>query len=136
MNLEELFDEWILTCQYDIEHNIDTTYNRPLMISFAEFVLNKQKLTKTMKHKYKHSFGDVVKDKITNFTGTITGLSSYITGCDQCLVQPKQKEGEVSYPDATWFDEGRLILIEPAQIEEKDVESESGKGSCGTAPVK
>lgn len=49
------------------------------------------------------------KDKITDFTGIITGRAQYLTGCDQyCLVQ-KVKDGKLE--PGQWFDEGRIEII-------------------------
>ena len=46
-------------------------------------------------------------DKITGFTGIATGWVTYITGCNQVLLQPRVNEkNEVS--DGRWFDEQRL----------------------------
>jgi hypothetical protein len=50
--------------------------------------------------------GIEVKDVITGLKGVITARASYITGCDQYLVQP-QGDGK-NYPDATWIYEERL----------------------------
>lgn len=53
--------------------------------------------------------GVKVKDKITAFEGLATGKASYITGCDQYLVQPPSKDGE--FKEGRWIDEGRLEVI-------------------------
>lgn len=42
-----------------------------------------------LKFKFKH--GQTVKEKITGFQGVITGVVSYITGCNQYLVVAKAK---------------------------------------------
>ncbi len=55
-------------------------------------------------------FGQEVKDKITGFRGVITGQCSYITGCQQYLIQPKGRKTDVK-PDALWFDVDRLALV-------------------------
>lgn len=53
--------------------------------------------------------GDTVSDKVTGFSGIVTGLVSYITGCNQALVVPKVgKDGAAK--DAAWFDEQRLTI--------------------------
>jgi hypothetical protein len=54
----------------------------------------------------KADFGKEVEDKITGFTGTIIGISSYITGCDQILVQPAFKKNE--WKESRWFDDDRI----------------------------
>lgn len=84
-----------------------------------------------MKKEFK--MGDEVKDKITGFQGIITGHAKYFTGCDQFIIQPKcDKPG--TYPEANWFDEGRVEFVK-TEMTEKDVESE--KNGCDyTAPIK
>jgi hypothetical protein len=55
-------------------------------------------------------FGQEVKDIISGFKGIVTGKCSYITGCEQFLVQPKSKKTD-SKPDAVWFDIDRLQSV-------------------------
>lgn len=54
--------------------------------------------------------GDRVRDKITGYAGTITGICDYITGCRQMLVQPEVPFGGTisEMPKAAWIDEDRL----------------------------
>ena len=54
--------------------------------------------------------GRKVKDKITGFTGIVTGHVEYISGCNQCLVVPPVKK-DGSLIDAQWFDDQRIQLI-------------------------
>lgn len=78
-------------------------------------------------------FGTKVKDKITGFEGIVTGKASYITGCDQYLVQPPVYVND--WKDGRWFDEGRLVFVEDAKITEKDVQVEDN-GADIQAPTK
>jgi hypothetical protein len=49
------------------------------------------------------------KDKITGFSGTVTGFVEYITGCNQLLlIPPVGKDGKTG--DGQWFDEQRVDL--------------------------
>ncbi len=65
--------------------------------------------------KKKIKLGDRVKDKITGFTGIVTGTHQFLTGCDKCTVQPeKMVEGKVM--DSLWFDTQQLILLKPEAI--------------------
>lgn len=51
--------------------------------------------------------GRVVKDRVTHFEGTATGLTFDLYGCIQLAVQPKiDKDGKI--PDGRWMDVGRL----------------------------
>ena len=58
--------------------------------------------------------GSKVTDKITGFTGIVTGYVQYLTGCNQALVVPKAgKDG--SLKEANWFDEQRLVVDRKAK---------------------
>lgn len=53
--------------------------------------------------------GTKVIDKITGFTGVVTGYVTYISGCNQALVVPSiGKDGALR--SAEWMDEQRLIV--------------------------
>lgn len=55
-------------------------------------------------------FGDKVQDIVTGFEGVVIGKNAWMTGCEQCAVQPCViKDGKLS--DATWFDHTRLKVI-------------------------
>ncbi len=47
-----------------------------------------------------------VQDRLTGFTGLVTGICVYLTGCNQALVQPKVKDG--AFVEARWIDVQRL----------------------------
>jgi hypothetical protein len=53
--------------------------------------------------------GVTVRDKITGFSGVVTGRAEYISGCTQCLVCPRVKD-DGGMQDAHWFDEQRLLV--------------------------
>jgi hypothetical protein len=55
--------------------------------------------------------GQIARDKVTGFEGRVTGHASYITGCDQFLVQPKVDE-KGNLKDGRWFDEHRLEVVD------------------------
>jgi len=51
--------------------------------------------------------GNKVEDKVSGFTGVVTGIVDYITGCRQALVAPRlDKDGK--RVDSEWFDVQRL----------------------------
>ena len=86
-----------------------------------------------MKHKHEYLFsnGDLVKEKITGFEGTITGSVHYLTGCNQYLIVPKcENPSKVSQGE--WYDEGRLELINNDNIKASDVEEK--KNGADKAP--
>ena len=59
--------------------------------------------------------GMCAQDKITGFSGRITGVVFYITGCHQALVQPSTKDsGDMS--ESHWIDLQRLIVRENERL--------------------
>jgi hypothetical protein len=59
--------------------------------------------------------GKRAKDKITGFEGILVGRSSFLTGCDQFLLQPEVKKDN-SLAEPHWFDEGRLTTVRGKEI--------------------
>lgn len=57
--------------------------------------------------------GRVVTDRITGFSGTVTGVAIYLTGCNQVLVVPKTAE-DGALRDSQWFDQQRLTIDDPS----------------------
>ena len=54
--------------------------------------------------------GHYGKDAITGFHGRITGVASYITGCDQVCLTPSMKDdGKIE--DGRWYDVNRIDLV-------------------------
>ena len=59
------------------------------------------------------------KDRITGFSGTITGVVFYVTGCAQYLITPKvKKDNDKSEP--MWFDETRILIMGDKRVMEPD----------------
>ncbi len=54
--------------------------------------------------------GVEVEDKITGFKGIVTGFCTYISGCNQVLVQPRLDKDE-KFVEGRWLDEQRLTVI-------------------------
>lgn len=59
--------------------------------------------------------GYTVKDVVTGFVGVVTGTVHYITGCNQCLVQPSATE-DGKIPEGCWIDEQRLEVASEIPI--------------------
>jgi hypothetical protein len=55
--------------------------------------------------------GETVQDRITGFTGTITGHVRYITGCNQVLLVPRVDKDGKTVP-GEWFDEQRVERVD------------------------
>lgn len=59
--------------------------------------------------------GRKVRDRITGFTGIVTGRVEYLTGCNQVLVSPATKDdGSLVVPE--WLDEQRVETMEGERI--------------------
>ncbi len=48
-------------------------------------------------------------DRVTGFSGTITGFCTYLTGCNQYLVAPRCGE-DGKHAEPHWLDEQRLVI--------------------------
>ena len=63
---------------------------------------------------YKFGQGVRVKDIISGYEGVVTGMSSWITGCNQYSVSPGlDDKGE--FRDNQWLDEDRLRIVDGAE---------------------
>ena len=62
-----------------------------------------------MTKEFKFKNGDEVKERITGYQGTITGICFYLTGCNQYLITAKSLENKE--PVALWYDESRIELV-------------------------
>ena len=56
--------------------------------------------------------GSSVIDPLSGFTGKVTGTVSYITGCDQVLVQPGDLDKDGNPKGSKWIDIDRCELLE------------------------
>lgn len=79
----------------------------------------------------KFKLGIEAKDIVTNFSGTITGYCSYLTGCDQFLISPPvDKEGK--HVEARWYDVNRIESTNDTPV---TLNTEIDKGACEPAPL-
>ncbi|NVP55975.1 hypothetical protein [Mycoplana rhizolycopersici] len=73
--------------------------------------------------------GAFASDRISTFAGVVTGKATYITGCDQYLLIPKNGEKE-----GRWFDEQRLEVDPNVAVIE--IDNSNGNGADLAAPIK
>jgi hypothetical protein len=59
----------------------------------------------------KLKMGVIAKDLVTGFEGRVTGVASYMTGCDQALLVPNVENTGV-YREGHWFDVTRLEVTD------------------------
>jgi len=83
----------------------------------------------------KVELGDMVCDNITGFMGVVVGKAEYLTGCDQFVIQPKCYEDDGKYPEANWFDVGRLKVLCKGEVSKVEVQGDK-PGADYTAPIK
>ena len=59
--------------------------------------------------------GARAKDQITGFTGVVTGMCQYISGCNQVLLIPPVKaDGDLI--SGQWFDVQRVAVLEGERV--------------------
>lgn len=74
------------------------------------------------------------KDKITGFTGVITGRSTWLFGCDQyCLTPVVDEKGDLK--EGKWFDEGRIEITGDG-FKESEVQVKEPGGPDRGAPMR
>ena len=81
----------------------------------------------------KLEMGRKAKDKITGFTGYLTGRAEYITGCNQWCLNPQVKDDGTKL-DAIWLDEGRIEPLDEI-IKIQTVQAELNGGPNPDAPI-
>ena len=61
---------------------------------------------------FKFELGDILKEKITGFTGVVMVRAEYFTGCVHygLCAQKIDKDGKI--PDWQWIDATRLVKLE------------------------
>lgn len=66
----------------------------------------------------KINLGDEVQDSVTGFKGIAIARTTWLTGCDRYIVQPKgvDKAGKI-YENNT-FDEDSLIVLKKKKVKE------------------
>lgn len=74
--------------------------------------------------------GVLAEDVICGFRGRVTGMVTYITGCNQALLAPRVKD-DGSQVDPQWFDLDRLRVVDPKPI---DIKSAAATGPDRPAP--
>jgi hypothetical protein len=55
--------------------------------------------------------GDTVKDKMTGFTGVVTGRAEFLYTVPSVKVQPQGLKEDGSPKEAVWFEEPQLTLV-------------------------
>ncbi len=66
--------------------------------------------------KFKYENGDVLRDKVTGFTGVVMVRAEYSTGCIHFGIASNElKNGEPL--DWHWFDQSRLELLESSVVQ-------------------
>jgi len=55
--------------------------------------------------------GDRARDKVSSFSGIVTGVTSYLNGCRQFLISPEKTTKDGNKLDGHWIDEQTLELV-------------------------
>ncbi len=58
----------------------------------------------------------IVRDRISGLTGTVTCIARYASGPLRIQVSPPLNVSTGEYVEPQWFDEDRLVVIEPADF--------------------
>ena len=77
------------------------------------------------------SYGDMVRDDYSGFTGKVVAVCFYKTGCTQYCVHPGKLKEDGTILNGAWLDETRLQPVEPVVIHNQDQLKESTNVSGG-----
>ena len=77
--------------------------------------------------------GQEVIETVTRFKGVVVGRVEYLSGCEQCLVQPAAKE-DGTFMDSHWFDEPRLTATARTRVVIEGAKDDPGPDKA--APIK
>ena len=78
--------------------------------------------------------GKKVKDKVTGFTGIVTGKLESLYGCAQFVVTSSVGEKNKADDTKAVLDEGRLVVIGQG-IRPKEVKAKTGKPGADSVPT-
>ncbi len=80
--------------------------------------------------------GDAVQEIVTSFKGVIVGEVNYLTGCRQCLVQPRKLDEKGTPQESRWYDEIRLTVtqLRAVKIETANEEDDHIGGPATDTP--
>lgn len=59
--------------------------------------------------KFKYELGDILKDKVTGFTGVVMVRAEYFTGCIHYGLCPRKVGKNGTIPEWEWVDVSRLV---------------------------
>lgn len=76
--------------------------------------------------------GDKARDIITGFEGVVTGYCTYLTGCEQVLLNPQTLKEDGKMLESVWLDIDRCELIEEGAVKIKV----TAPGGDVPAPIK
>ena len=65
----------------------------------------------TMATRKQIKLGGKAKDVVTGFTGVVTCIAEYLTGCTQVLLTPQKLNKDGTRPSEEWFDIERIQLL-------------------------
>ena len=77
--------------------------------------------------------GKKVKDKVTGFTGIVTGIIDHLYGCRQIVITAPVENNAKAKDNQAVIDEGRIKILGKG-IRPKEVKSKSGKNGAGDIP--
>jgi len=63
-----------------------------------------------MKHEFEVGVGNIVKDKVTGFEGTVVSLTTYLHGADRACVTPTVLKDGRPQSDQ-WVDVSQLTIV-------------------------
>lgn len=57
------------------------------------------------------NLGDEAKDKISGFTGVVTGRTDWLNGCTRFMLTPQKLDKDGKPRESQWFDDVQVVLV-------------------------
>jgi len=66
------------------------------------------------------NLGDLAKDTVSGYEGTVTVISEFLNGCRRICICPKVKD-DGSFQDERWFDEPQMQITQVGAYQNPDL---------------
>ncbi len=57
------------------------------------------------------NMGDKAKDRISGFTGIVTGVTRWLNGCVRFMLTPEKLNKDGTPREGQWFDDIQVVLV-------------------------
>lgn len=78
--------------------------------------------------------GDEVRDTLSGYQGIAAGITRFLTGCDQILINPVGMDKEGKLRESHYFDVERVEVVKEQKVAESNYREPVGRVTFGSKP--